>query len=252
MNIYTHTISRLIVLVMLFFAVTVVGFGSLDRAEAATYGSQDNAYLRILTPILTELSEAGTAVSQSAIALQSAPTKTCTNEFGFYTGIIGELQQQLSAAKPTKLLEPVHFKALDALGDYLTGLSIYSSACTEPDFEMKGKLVNKGTEYLINSDKTIIEVNDLIANPAFIPAKVASEDQIQAWCLNKWTGNPQMLEHCTQTQTEAKGQLAQLLTNHPSGTPGRMVILDCSSTWTDTIGSHNYRMIVFCAKNKLR
>ncbi len=252
MSIGTQTISRLTVLLMLFFAVTVVGFGtvSIDKAEAATYNSQDNAYLTKLSPILTEFSETGEAVSQSAIPLQSTPMENCINEFGFYDGIVGELRQRLNAIKPTQLLEPVHIKSLDAIGDYITGLSIYSSACKEPDFEMKGKLVNKGSEYLINADKQIIEVNDLIANPAFIPAKVASEDAIQAWCLNKWAGNPQMLDHCIQTQTEAQGQLETLLVYHPNGTPGRKVLLDCSSTWTDASG-HNFRMIVFCAKNKI-
>ena len=223
-----------------------------ERAEAAfQYNSSESSYLHKLTPILTELSQLGTEVSKTAIALQSAPQETCSNEFGFYQGIVVSLRNRLNSVTPPPRIRAIHIKSLEGLSDYLTGLNIYGSSCVDKDYAMKSKLVNKGTEYLTKASQTIISVIDLIANPDLIPISTSPEDQINEWCGAKWANNYQMQEHCIQTQTEARAKLTNMLQMNPPRTPGRKVILDCSSLWKDRSGSHNYRMIVFCAQNQL-
>jgi len=223
-----------------------------EKAEAAfQYNSSESAYLQKLNPILTELSQLGLKVSKTAIGLQSAPEETCSNEFGFYQGIVISLRNRLDSLTPPPRIKTIHIKSLEGLSDYLTGLNIYGSSCVDKDYAMKSKLVNKGTEYLTKADQTIISVNDLIANPDLIPTHTAPEDQINEWCGAKWANNYKMQEHCIQTQTDARAKLTNMLQMNPAGTPGRKVILDCSSLWKDRSGSHNYRMIVFCAQNQL-
>ncbi len=233
-------------------SVSILCMGYAQRAEAAfQYTSAESAYLVKLTTILTELSQLGSKVSQSAIGLQSAPEETCSNEFGFYQGIVVSLRSRLNSLTPPARIRALHIKSLEGLSDYLTGLNLYGSSCVDKDYAMKSKLVNRGTEYLTKADETIISVNDLIANPDLIPIQTSSADQINEWCGAKWANNYKMQEHCIQTQTEAKAKLTKMLQMNPKGTPGNKVILDCSSLWRDKSGSHNYRMIVFCAQSKL-
>ena len=222
-----------------------------ESAEAFQYNASESAYLRQLTPILTELSQLGSKVSQNAIGLQSATQDTCSNEFGFYQGIVISLRNRLNSKTPPPRLKPIHIKSLEGLGDYLTGLNLYESSCVDKDYAMKTKLVNRGTEYLTKADQTIVTVNDLIANPDLIPTSTSSEDQIDEWCGAKWANNIKMQQYCEKKQSEAKNQLATMLQMSPKGTPGNKVILECSSLWTDRAGSHNYRMIVFCAQEKM-
>jgi len=223
-----------------------------ERAEAAfQYNSSESAYLQKLNPILTELSQLGLKVSKTAIGLQSAPEETCSNEFGFYQGIVISLRNRLKSITPPPRIKTIHIKSLEGLSDYLTGLNIYGSSCVDKDFAMKSKLVNTATEYLTKAAQTIISVNDLIANPDLIPTQSSSADQISEWCGAKWANNYKMQEHCIQTQTEAQTKLTNMLQMNPAGTPGRKAILDCSSLWKDKSGSQNYRMIVFCAQNQL-
>ena len=223
-----------------------------ERAEAAfQYNSSEIAYLQKLNPILTELSQLGLKVSKTAIGLQSEPEETCSNEFGFYQGIVISLRNRLNSLTPPPRIRAIHIKSLEGLSDYLTGLNIYGSSCVDKDYAMKSKLVNRGTEYLTKADQTIISVNDLIANPDLIPTHTSSVDQINEWCGAKWANNYKMQEHCVQTQTEAQTKLTYMIRMNPLGTPGRKAILDCSSLWKDKSGSQNYRMIVFCAQNQL-
>jgi len=161
------------------------------------------------------------------------------------------LRNRLKSITPPPRIKTIHIKSLEGLSDYLTGLNIYGSSCVDKDFAMKSKLVNTATEYLTKAAQTIISVNDLIANPDLIPTQTSSADQISEWCGTKWANNYKMQEHCIQTQTEAQTKLTNMLQMNPAGTPGRKVILDCSSLWKDKSGSQNYRMIVFCAQNQL-
>ena len=148
-------------------------------------------------------------------------------------------------------MKALHVKALDGFTDYMTGLNLYISACTDKDTQMRTKLFDQGTQYIKNSDVTIAQVNDMIANPTHIPAKPTAADQIKEWCGNLWATNYMMQEHCVKEQTESREELAMLLNRYPRGTAGNDVILDCSATWTDPDGAYNYKMIVFCVKNKI-
>ena len=226
--------------------------GNTDRAEAAfQYTSSETAYLHKLTPILTEFSQVGEKVSMTAINLQSAPAETCKNEFEFYQSVVGSLMSRLNSIAPPPRLKPMHIKSLEGMSNYMTGLNLYGSSCVDKDYAMRTKLVNRGTEYITQADQQIIEVNEMIANPDLIPAETSSGDVINEWCGVRWANNIQMEQHCVATQTEAKNKLGQMLQMHPKGTPGSVVIAECTSLWTDRSGSYNYRMIVFCAQNKI-
>ena len=228
-----------------------VAFAHDVTPHPAPYSGADKVYLNQIVPIITELSEVGQAVSASAVGLQSKPAEECANENGFFQGVVGDLRNKLSTIPPTQRMKPVHVKALDGFGDYMTGLNLYISACTDKDTTMRTKLFDQGTQYIVNADRSIQEVNDMIANPGHIPARPAAADQIKEWCGARWASNYQMQEHCVQSQTQSREELGALLERNPRGTPGYDVILDCSSTWTDPSGTYNYKMIVFCAKNKL-
>lgn len=243
--------GNILVVSLLAFAIFSFSVTLEENAEAFQYTTSESAYLRQLTPILTELSQLGTKVSQNAIGLQSANKDICSNEFGFYQGIVISLRDRLNSYTPPARLKPIHIKSLEGLSDYLTGLNLYESSCVDKDYAMKSKLVNRGTEYLTKADETIITVNDLIANPDLIPASTSSEDQIDEWCGAKWNNNIKMQKYCVQKQSEAKDQLDTMLQMNPTGTPGNKIIAECSSLWTDKAGSQNYRMIVFCAQEKM-
>lgn len=247
-------IGRFIALALILsFGLTVSpGLAHDVSPDAPPYSNRDKVYLNQINPILTELSEVGAAVSVSAVGLQSAPTDECTNEYGFYRGMVSNLRNRLSAITPPRRMKPVHVKALDGFTDYMTGLTLYASACVDKDTQMRSKLLNQGTEYLKNADRSIQSVNDLILNPGHVPARPAVTDQIKEWCGTRWAADYKMQEHCIQTQTESRAELGSLLQRHPRGTPGNNAILDCTATWTDPTGAYNYRMILFCAKDKIR
>jgi hypothetical protein len=220
--------------------------------NAAPYSGRDKVYLNQIVPIITELSEVGKAVSASAVGLQSKPSEECANENGFFQGVVGGLRSNLGAITPPQRMKPVHVKALDGFTEYMTGLTLYISACTDKETTMRTKLFNQGTQYIINADITIQAVNDMIANPAHIPARAAAGDQIKEWCGSRWAADYKMQEHCIKAQTESRAELGELLERNPRGTPGNDAILDCTATWTDPTGAYNYKMILFCAKNKIR
>ena len=102
-------------------------------------------YQRQLYSIMTELSQVGQDVSKKAVKLQSAPEEECLNEFGFYQAIISSLRSKRSITISPQRLQPLHFKSLDGLSDYLTGLNLYSSTSVEKDYVMKAKLVDRGS-----------------------------------------------------------------------------------------------------------
>ncbi|MEM7008041.1 MAG: hypothetical protein AAF462_02805 [Thermodesulfobacteriota bacterium] len=210
-----------------------------------------NAYLQKLYAIMTELSQVGDKVSKTAIGLQSAPQDKCVNEFGFYQEIVGSLISRLSSTAPPTKMKPLHIKSMEALNDYSTGLNLYASACVDEDYAMKGKLVNSATGYITKADQQVAEVNTLIASPSLIPEYATTVDYIAEWCGARWANNTDMQNYCIRTQTEARAELANMLQMNPKGTPGSAVIGDCTKTWTDPSGSYNYRMIVFCAQNKI-
>ena len=148
-------------------------------------------------------------------------------------------------------MKALHVKALDGFTDYMTGLNLYVSACKDKDTQMRIKLFDQGTQYIKTADAEIKEVNDMIANPAHVPVKPKASDQIKEWCGNLWATNYEMQEHCIKEQTESREEIAVMLKRYPRGTPENDVILGCSATWTDQSGAYNYKMIVFCVKNKI-
>ncbi len=247
-------IEKILALVLIIFMgyTPVQSIAHDVSPHPAPYSGSDKVYLNQIVPIITELSEVGEAVSATAVGLQSKPSNECANENGFFQGVVGGLRNDLGAITPPQRMKAVHVKALDGFTDYMTGLNLYISACTDKETAMRTKLFDQGTQYIVNADRTIQAVNDMIANPGHIPARPAAGDQIKEWCGSRWAANYQMQEHCIQAQTESRAQLGDLLERNPRGTPGYDVILDCSATWTDPSGAYNYKMIVFCAKSKIK
>ncbi len=255
MTTLVHSSTRKMLVVALLMVMGYAPVKSLAHdvtPHPAPYSGSDKVYLNQIVPIITELSEVGEAVSASAVGLQSKPSEECANENGFFQGVVGELRNNLGAITPPQRMKAVHVKALDGFTDYMTGLNLYISACTDKETSMQTKLFDQGTQYIVNADRTIQAVNDMIANPGHIPARPAARDQIKEWCGARWAANYQMQEHCIQAQTQSREELAGILERNPRGTPGHDVILDCTATWTDPTGAYNYKMIVFCAKNKIQ
>ncbi len=223
----------------------------IAQTQVAHAQTSQGTYLQELYSVLNELSQVGDKVSKTAISLQSAPEDKCENEFSFYQGIVSMQRARLSSATPPAGYKPVHIKAMEALSNYLTGLNLYGSACTDDDYEMKTKLVDRGTNYIKQADQQVAEVNDMVANPSLIPEYKTTIDNVEEWCGARWASNADMQQYCIKTQTEARAELSNMLQMNPEGTPGRRVIADCTNTWTDRTGSYNYRMIVFCSKNSM-
>ena len=146
------------VFVLVFFAAPV----------HARSGS-DISYSQEIYSILYEFSEVGAAVSDNAIGLQSAPEAECVGEFGFYQELVASMAARMDALTPPVKYQGVHAKAMQGLTQYLTGLNMYASACTEPDYDMRSKIVNKATEYISESDRTITEVKRLLENHEMLP-----------------------------------------------------------------------------------
>lgn len=239
-------------LIIFFGYAPIKGLAHDVSPHPSPYSGSDKVYLNQIVPIITELSEVGEAVSATAVGLQSKPSEECANENGFFQGIVGGLRNNLSAITPPPRMKAVHVKALDGFTDYMTGLNLYVSACVDNDTQMRAKLFDQGTQYIKNADMSIQAVNDMIANPEHIPARPAAGDQIKEWCGARWAANYQMQEHCIKAQAASREELGRMLERNPKGTPGHNVILDCSATWTDPTGAYNYKMIVFCAKNKIQ
>ena len=238
--------------VLLSFGLAVpLGLAHDASPHAPPYSNRDKVYLNEIYPILTDLSEVGTAVSDTALGLQSAPTEECKNENNFYQGIVSDLRGRLSAITPPTRMKPVHVKALDGFSDYITGLNLYVSACVDKDTQMRSKLFYQGTQYIKNAERTMQSVNDFIANPKHIPARPAATDQIKEWCASRWAGDSQQQGYCIKTQTESRTKLGELLQRYPRGTQQNNIILDCTAGWTDHTGAYNYRMIYFCAMDKI-
>ena len=247
-------IGKLLVLALIIFIgyAPTKGLAHDVSPHPAPYTGSDKVYLNQLVPIITELSEVGEAVSATAVGLQSKPSEECASENGFFQGVVGDLRNKLNTITPPQRMKDVHVKALDGFTDYMTGLNLYVSACVDKDTQMRVKLFDQGTQYIVNADRTIRAVNDMIANPMHIPARPAAGDQIKEWCGARWAADYKMQENCIKAQTESRQELARMLERYPRGTPGHNVILDCSATWTDPTGAYNYKMIVFCAKNKIK
>lgn len=220
-------------------------------AEAATYNNKEKIYLKDITPILYELSEVGNSVSQKAVSLQNATSDVCSYEFGYYQGIVEGLRVRLNSIPPPPRMVSVQSTALLAIGDYISGLSLYTRACTEPDYNMKSKMGYDGRQKLIDADVKIRQVNKLIMNPQVqAPAAAAPDNRIEQMCASTWPADQRMQEYCVKNQTEALNKLTQMNRMYPAGSRERQTIQNCSSLWKKG-NTYDYRMVVFCVQNIL-
>ncbi|MEW6143590.1 MAG: hypothetical protein AB1598_01085 [Thermodesulfobacteriota bacterium] len=225
-------------------------FGESD-AEAVVYNNKEKIYLKEITPILYELSEVGKSVSQKAVSLQNSSSDVCSYEFGYYQGIVEGLRVRLNSIPPPPRMTSVQSTALLAIGDYISGLSLYTRACTEPDYNMKAKMGYDGRQRLIDADAKIRQVNRLIMNPQVqAPAAAAPDNKIAQMCASTWPADQRMQEYCVKNQTEALAKLNQMNRIYPAGSREKQTIQNCSSLWKKG-NTYDYRMIVFCVENVL-
>lgn len=144
------------------------------------YSAPEQIYLKNITPLLYEFSQAASEVSASLLKLQSAPPEECTSRFADYRGIVGSLGNQLGSFTPPPRLETVHEYAMQALNGYSSGLELYFKACTEEDFGVKESLVSQGGIYLNKSVGSVGKAYDEIENvkaagPAVVKKETAEE-----------------------------------------------------------------------------
>lgn len=240
------TIFALIVIA----AFPFVLYGDSD-AEAAVYDNKEKIYLKDITPILYELSEVGKSVSEKAVNLQNSSSDVCSYEFGYYQGIVEGLRVRLNSIPAPPRMVNVQSTALLAIGDYISGLSLYTRACTEPDYHMKSKMGYDGRQRLIDADLKIRQVNKLIMNPQVqTHAATAPDNRIAQMCASTWPADQRMQEYCVKNQTEALSKLNQMMRMYPSGSRERQTIQNCSSLWKKG-NTYDYRMVVFCVDNVL-
>lgn len=255
MNYVTKSIKKFIfpLLALIAFAVcTFVPLGG-SEAEAVVYNNTEKIYLKEITPVLYELSEVGKSVSQKAVSLQNASPEECSYEFGYYQGIVEGLRVRLNSIPPPPRMVNVQSTALLAIGDYISGLSLYTKACTEEDYSMKSKLGYDGRQRLIDADAKIRQVNYLITNPRVqsqAQTQAAPDNKIAQMCASTWPSDPRMQEYCVKNQTDALRKLNQMNRMYPSGSRERQTIQNCSSLWKKG-NAYDYRMIVFCVENVL-
>ncbi|GEM_PF-1895030 len=240
------SISALIVIA----AFPFVLYGGSD-AEAVVYNNKEKIYLKEITPILYELSEVGKSVSEKAVYLQNSSSDVCSYEFGYYQGIVEGLRVRLNSIPPPPRMVNIQSTALLAIGDYISGLSLYTRACTEPDYHMKSKMGYDGRQRLIDADVKIRQVNKLILNPQVqTRAAPAPDNRIEQMCASTWPADQRMQEYCVKNQTEALVKLNQMMRTYPAGSRERQTIQNCSSLWKKG-NTYDYRMVVFCVDNVL-
>jgi len=233
----------------------------VSDAEAVVYNNKEKIYLKDITPVLYELSEVGKSVSQKAVSLQNASPEECSYEFGYYQGIVESLRVRLNSIAPPPSMMNVQSTSLLAIGDYISGLSLYTRACTDDDYNMKAKLGYDGRQRIIDADAKIKQVNYMIANPraqAQPQTQTRTQAQTQAvttnkiaqMCASTWPADQRMQDYCVKNQTEALMKLNQMNRKYAPGSRERQTIQNCSSLWKKG-NTYDYRMVVFCVENVL-
>ncbi|MEQ9618477.1 MAG: hypothetical protein RIG61_04820 [Deltaproteobacteria bacterium] len=260
MNILTVVNKRVLVSLLSVFLITATVFCSLSAEEASadTYTNKEKIYLKGITPILYELSEVGKTVTNTAVGLQSEATDKCSYEFGYYQGIVESLRLRLSSIAPPPRMMPVQSTALEAIGDYSTGLKLYAGACTATENRTKAETSENARLKLVSADAKIRKVNELISRPASAPAAAPTSKQtaatvnnkIQQMCASSWPGDQRMQDYCTKNQTEAMGRLNRMVEMYPPGTKERNVMQGCSNVWKKG-NTYDYRMTLYCIENQL-
>ncbi len=253
MKIVTESISKY--MFSLFALIVIAGFPlvllSGGAAEAVVYSNKEKIYLKDITPVLYELSEVGKSVSEKAVGLQNSSTDVCSYEFGYYQGIVEGLRVRLNSIPPPPRMVNVQSTALLAIGDYISGLSLYTKACTEPDYNLKSKMGYDGRQRIIDADEKVRQVNKLIMNPLVqTPTAAAPDNKIEQMCASTWPADQRMQDYCVKNQTEALSKLSQMNRTYPAGSREKQTIQNCSSLWKKG-NTYDYRMIVFCVENIL-
>lgn len=253
------SLNKYIFSMLALIAFIICSYGPDGRSEAeavvysTTYSNKEKIYLKDITPILYELSEVGKSVSQKAVSLQNSNPEECSYQFGYYQGIVESLRVRLNTIPPPPRMVNVQSTALLAIGDYISGLSLYTKACTEDDYSMKSKLGYDARQRLIDADIKIRQVNKLITNPqvqiqAQTPA--APDNRIAQMCASTWPADQRMQDYCVKNQTEALIKLNQMNRTYAPGSRERQTIQNCSSLWKKG-NTYDYRMVVFCVENIL-
>lgn len=240
-------------LALIVFAVCPYDPSGESEAEAAVYNNKEKIYLKEITPILYELSEVGKSVSQKAVALQNASSDKCSYEFGYYQGIVESLRVRLNTIPPPPRMVNVQSTALLAIGNYISGLSLYTKACTETDYSLKSKLGFDGRQRLIEADAKIRQVNYLITNPKVqtqAKTQAVPDNKIAQMCASTWPADQRMQDYCVKNQTEALSKLTRMNRKYAPGSRERQTIENCSALWKKG-NMYDYRMIVFCVENVL-
>lgn len=240
------------------FLITAIVFSFVlaEEASADTYTNKEKIYLKQITPILYELSEVGKTVSSNAVGLQSETSDKCSYEFGYYQGIVDSLRLRLnSIASPPRMM-PVQSTALQAIGDYSTGLKLYTGACSAAESKTRAATSEEARLKLVAADAKIRKVNELISQPASVststPKQTAttSKNKIEQMCESSWPGDQRMQEYCAKNQTEAMSKLSKMVQMYPPGTKERNVMQGCSNVWKKG-DTYDYRMTLFCIENQL-
>ncbi len=146
---------------MLFLTVPRLSGQSLAQG---VYSAPEQIYLKNITPVLYEFSQAASDVSADALKLQSASPEECSSRLADYRGIVGSLEHQLGSLTPPPRLETVHEYALQSLNGYSSGLELYFKACTEEDYGVKESMVRQGSVYLNKSVGTVGKAYEEIEN----------------------------------------------------------------------------------------
>ena len=249
----TESVSKYIVPLLALIAIAVFPFDLFNEgsAQAVVYNNKEKIYLKDITPILYELSEVGKSVSEKAVNLQNSSSDVCSYEFGYYQGIVESLRVRLNSVPPPPRMVNVQSTALLAIGDYISGLSLYTRACTEPDYNLKSKMGYDGRQRIIDADVKIRQVNKLIMNPqAQSQAAAKPDNKIEQMCASTWPADQRMQEYCVKNQTEALSKLAQMTRTYPQGSKQMQTIQSCSALWKKG-NTYDYRMVVFCVENIL-
>lgn len=169
-------VYSLFIFLLLLLAPLLSG-GSLAQG---VYSAPEQIYLKNITPLLYEFSQAASEVSASLLKLQSAPPEECTSRFADYRGIVGSLGNQLGSFTPPPRLETVHEYAMQALNGYSSGLELYFKACTEEDFGVKESLVSQGGIYLnksvVDVGKSYDEIENVKASEPAVVSKETAEE----------------------------------------------------------------------------
>ncbi|MEW6143597.1 MAG: hypothetical protein AB1598_01120 [Thermodesulfobacteriota bacterium] len=144
------------------------------------FSAAEQIYLKNITPLLYEFSQAAAGVSDSLLKLQSATPEECASQFADYRGIVGSISKQLGSLTPPTRLETVHQYATQSLDGYSAGLELYFKACTEEDFGVKESLVSQGgvsiNKSVVALGKAYEEIENVkAAGPAVVKNEAAEQ-----------------------------------------------------------------------------